>query len=276
MILFLLSETKANIIDLSFEAQLICNRILDVGQFNGKDGFDMVPEISLTVSQLASYFDHTMLRAYACRDDFVKLCKEAKTYRFRMVAINPAQVILCKELLQGSPVRVGAAIGFPLGQNTICTKVYESQDAIDNGSDEIDYVVNLSALKNRDWAFVEREMEAIVSVCREKRVISKVIFENCYLEKQEIDRLCSIALRVKPDYIKTSTGFGTGGALVEDVIRMKQNVGDAVKVKAAGGIRTLDAALAMISAGAERIGSSASVQIVEEFAARLHIDRGVL
>lgn len=233
----------------------------------------MAPKTSLSVSQLASYFDHTMLKADACRDDFEKLCTEAKTYQFRMVAVNPAQVVLCKELLNSSPVHVGAAIGFPLGQSTLCTKVYETKDAIENGSDEIDYVVNLSALKNRDWAFVEREMEAIVSVCREKEVISKVIFENCYLEKQEIDRLCSIALRVKPDYIKTSTGFGTGGAQVEDVVRMKQNVGDAVKVKAAGGIRTLDATLAMISAGAERIGSSASVQIVEEYAACLQ--RGV-
>lgn len=229
----------------------------------------MTPKNSLTVSELASYFDHTMLKAYVSRRDFEKLCAEATTYGFRMVAINPAQVVLCRELLQGSSVHVGAAIGFPLGQSTVRTKVFETMDAIENGADEIDYVVNLSALKDGNWALVEQEMEDIVSVCKEKNVISKVIFENCYLEKQEIDTLCAVALRVKPDYIKTSTGFGTGGALVEDVIRMKQNVGEAVKVKAAGGIRTLDTALAMISAGAERIGSSASVQIVEEYASRL-------
>lgn len=233
----------------------------------------MAQESSFTVSELASYFDHTMLKAYASHRDFEKLCDEARKYGFRMVAINPAQVVLCRKLLQGTSVHVGAAIGFPLGQSTVQTKVFETMDAIENGADEIDYVVNLSALKDRNWALVEREMEEIVSACKEKNIISKVIFENCYLEKQEIDTLCAVALRVKPDYIKTSTGFGTGGALVEDVIRMKQNVGDAVKVKAAGGIRSLDTALAMISAGAERIGSSASVQIVEEYAFRMQ--RGV-
>ena len=233
----------------------------------------MAQESSFTVSELAFYFDHTMLKAYASHCDFEKLCDEAQKYGFRMVAINPAQVVLCRKLLQGTSVHVGAAIGFPLGQSTVQTKVFETMDAIENGADEIDYVVNLSALKDRNWALVEREMEEIVSACKEKNVISKVIFENCYLEKQEIDTLCAVALRVKPDYIKTSTGFGTGGALVEDVIRMKQNVGDAVKVKAAGGIRSLDMALAMISAGAERIGSSASVQIVEEYAFRMQ--RGV-
>ena len=224
---------------------------------------------SLTIPELAAYFDHTLLKAYASQADFEKLCSEAREFQFKMVAINPAQVIFCKSLLKGSPVRVGAAIGFPLGQTTVQTKVFETKDAIEKGSDEIDYVVNLSELKNGNWAFVEREMQEIVDVCREAGVISKVIFENCYLEKQEIDHLCAIALHVKPDFIKTSTGFGTGGALLDDVIRMKQNVGDDVKVKAAGGIRTLHTTLAMISAGAERIGSSASVQIVQEYAARL-------
>ncbi len=225
----------------------------------------MLQKIPLSVSELASYFDHTMLKAYAGRGDFEKLCTDAKKHGFRMVAINPVQVLLCKKLLQGSAVHVGSAVGFPLGQNTVRTKIFEAMDAIESGADEIDYVVNLSALKDGNWVLVEQEMEEIVSVCREKNVISKVIFENCYLEKQEIDTLCKIALRVKPDYIKTSTGFGTGGALVEDVIRMKQNVGDTVKVTAAGGIRTLEVALAMISAGAERIGSSASVQIMKEY-----------
>ena len=234
----------------------------------------MVTESSLSVSEFASYFDHTMLKAYASYRDFEKLCAEARKYGFQMVAINSAQVVLCRELLQGTSVHIGAAIGFPLGQSTVRTKVFETMDAIENGADEIDYVINLSALKDGNWTLVEQEMEEIVSVCKEKSVISKVIFENCYLEKQEIDTLCSIALRVKPDYIKTSTGFGNGGAMVEDVIRMKQNVGDAVKVKAAGGIRSLDTALAMISAGAERIGSSASVRIMEEYAFRMQ--RGVL
>ena len=127
----------------------------------------MTPKNSLTVSELASYFDHTMLKAYASQHDFEKLCAEARTYGFRMVAINPAQVVLCRELLQGSSVHVGAAIGFPLGQSTVRTKVFETMDAIENGADEIDYVVNLSALKNGNWVLVEQEMEEIVSVCKE-------------------------------------------------------------------------------------------------------------
>lgn len=229
----------------------------------------MVSDSILSVQELAAYFDHTLLKAYASREDFEKLCTEAREHQFCMVAINPAQVVLCKHLLKGTPVHVGAAIGFPLGQTTVHTKVFETEDAIRNGADEIDYVVNLSELKNGNWAFVEREMDEIVSACRAAGAVSKVIFENCYLEKQEIDKLCRIALTIRPDFIKTSTGFGTGGALLDDVIRMKQNVGDDIKVKAAGGIRTLHTALAMISAGAERLGSSASVQIMQEYAARL-------
>ncbi|MBQ8075949.1 MAG: deoxyribose-phosphate aldolase [Oscillospiraceae bacterium] len=229
----------------------------------------MEPDKTLTVSTLAAYFDPTLLKAYASLPDFEGLCKEAQTHHFYMVAVNPAQVALCKELLKGSPVRVGASVGFPLGQSTVRTKVFEAVDAIENGANEIDYMINLSELKNRNWPLVEREMEEIVTACRERNAVSKVIFETCYLEKQEIDTLCGIAVRVKPDFIKTSTGFGTGGALLEDVIRMKQNVGDDVKVKAAGGIRTLHTTLAMITAGADRIGSSASVRIMQEYAARL-------
>ena len=224
--------------------------------------------MKITPKELAGYFDHTQLKAYAVRADFEKLCRESREYGFRMVAINPAPVALCRELLSGSDVHVGAAIGFPLGQTTINDKANETKEAIRNGADEIDYVVNLTELKEKNYGYVEREMASIVETCRKAGVISKVIFENCYLTDQEKETLCRIALEVRPDFIKTSTGFGSGGATTADIMLMKRMVGDAVKIKAAGGIRTLDTALEMIDMGVSRIGSTASVSIVEELKAR--------
>lgn len=219
---------------------------------------------ALTAKELAGMIDHTNLKAYASREDIVRLCNEAKEYGFAMVAINSAQVALAKSVLKDTPVHVGAAISFPLGQTTIETKVFETKNAIENGADEIDYVINISELKNGNYEYIEREMREIVAVCRENGVISKVIFENCYLTKDEIKKLAEIAAEVRPDFIKTSTGFGTGGTTVEDVALMKGVVGDRVKVKAAGGIRDKKTMLAMIEAGAERIGTSAGVAIVSE------------
>lgn len=226
-------------------------------------------QTKLTPRQLAAYFDHTQLRAYAIRQDFEKVCGEAREYGFAMVAINPAPVRLCKELLKDTGVHVGAAVGFPLGQNTIAAKVFETRDAIANGSDEIDYVVNITQLKEKNYDFVREEMASIVGVCREAGVVSKVIFENCYLTREEKLSLCAIAREVRPDFIKTSTGFGTGGATFEDVELMKKAVGNDVKIKAAGGIRNLETALGMIDRGVSRIGSTASVAIVEELKALL-------
>lgn len=222
----------------------------------------------LTPQQLAGYFDHTQLKAYAVQADFEKVCAQARDYGFAMVAINPAPVALCKQLLAGTKVHVGAAVGFPLGQNTIAAKVFEAKDAIENGADEIDYVINITQLKEKNYDYVQREMAQIVSVCRSAGIISKVIFENCYLTQEEKLALCAIAKEVQPDFIKTSTGFGTGGATFEDVALMKRAVGEAVKIKAAGGIRTLETALRMIELGVSRIGSTASVAIVEELKAR--------
>ena len=195
----------------------------------------------VTVEQLANMIDHTM------------------------VAINPAQTVRCKKKLEGSPVHVGAAIGFPLGQTTLECKIFETKDAIEKGADEIDYVINVAELKNKNYDYIKKEMEEIVKICREAGKTSKVIFENCYLTDDEKRKVAEIAKEVKPDFIKTSTGFGTGGATVEDVKLMKSVVGDEVKVKAAGGIRDLKTALAMIEAGAERLGTSAGVAIVEEY-----------
>lgn len=219
----------------------------------------------VTVEQLANMIDHTNLKAFADDAAFEKLCDEAKKYNFKMVAINPAQTVRCKKKLEGSPVHVGAAIGFPLGQTTLECKIFETKDAIEKGADEIDYVINVAELKNKNYDYIKKEMEEIVKICREAGKTSKVIFENCYLTDDEKRKVAEIAKEVKPDFIKTSTGFGTGGATVEDVKLMKSVVVDEVKVKAAGGIRDLKTALAMIEAGAERLGTSAGVAIVEEY-----------
>ena len=219
----------------------------------------------VTVEQLANMIDHTNLKAFADDAAFEKLCDEAKKYNFKMVAINPAQTVRCKKKLEGSPVHVVAAIGFPLGQTTLECKIFETKDAIEKGADEIDYVINVAELKNKNYDYIKKEMEEIVKICREAGKTSKVIFENCYLTDDEKRKVAEIAKEVKPDFIKTSTGFGTGGATVEDVKLMKSVVGDEVKVKAAGGIRDLKTALAMIEAGAERLGTSAGVAIVEEY-----------
>ena len=219
----------------------------------------------VTVEQLANMIDHTNLKAFADDAAFEKLCDEAKKYNFKMVAINPAQTVRCKKKLEGSPVHVGAAIGFPLGQTTLECKIFETKDAIEKGADEIDYVINVAELKNKNYDYIKKEMEEIVKICREAGKTSKVIFENCYLTDDEKRKVAEIAKEVKPDFIKTSTGFGTGGATVEDVKLMKSVVGDEVKVKAAGGIRDLKTALAMIEAGAERLGTSAGVASVEDY-----------
>ena len=216
----------------------------------------------ITVEQLANMVDHTNLKAFADDAAFTKLCDEARKYNFKMVAINPAQTVRCKEKLKDSLVHVGAAIGFPLGQTTLECKIFETKDAIKKGADEIDYVINVAELKNKNYDYIKKE---IVKICKEAGKISKVIFENCYLTDDEKVKVAEIAKEVKPDFIKTSTGFGTGGATVEDVKLMKSVVGDEVKVKAAGGIRDLKTALAMIEAGAERLGTSAGVAIVEEY-----------
>ena len=222
----------------------------------------------MTKEPLVKLFDHTCLYAYATEAHMKKLCDEARAYNFAMVAVNSVQVKLCKKFLKDTDVHVGAAIGFPLGQTTIASKVFETVDAIQNGADEIDYVINITELKDGNYDYIREEMRQIVAECRKANVISKVIFENCYLTQEEKEILCKIALEVKPDFIKTSTGFGTGGATLDDVKLMKSIVGDAVKVKAAGGVRDLETCMAMVEAGAERIGTSAAVKITEEFVSR--------
>lgn len=225
------------------------------------------------LADFSQMIDHTNLHADASFGDMVKLCNEAQQYHFKMVAINQTQTASCAKLLKDSDVHTGAAISFPLGQTTLRAKTFEVHDAIEKGADEIDYVVNLTAVKNGDFDYVKNEMQTIVQLCHDQGVLCKVIFENCYLTKDEIKKLALIAKDVKPDFIKTSTGFGSGGAKVEDVKLMKETVGDDVKVKAAGGIRNTDDFLAMIEAGADRIGTSSGVKIIDALSKRFAQDR---
>ena len=219
----------------------------------------------ITRKQLANMFDHTYLKPFASKEDFVKLCMEADENGFKMVAINSYPVKLCRDILGDSPVHVGAAIGFPLGQTTIESKVFEADNAIANGADEIDYMVNLTEMKAGNLDYVKDEMHRIVTLCKKHDVLSKVIFETCYLTKEEIVSLALIAKEVKPDFIKTSTGFGSAGATVEDVILMRDTVQGACQIKAAGGVRDWPTCKVMIEAGATRIGTSSGFKILEGY-----------
>ena len=225
-----------------------------------------------TIDDFARLIDHTNLHADATHEDMKKLCDEAKKYHFKMVAINQVQSAFCANQLKGTDIDTGAAIAFPLGQQTIASKVFDTEDAIKNGANEIDYVINITELKEKNYDYIKDEMTKMVEVCHKHDIPCKVIFENCYLTKDEIKKLAEIAKEVKPDYIKTSTGFGTAGAQVEDVKLMKSVVGDEVKVKAAGGIRNSDDFLAMVRAGATRIGCSAGIKIIEALKQRMKDD----
>lgn len=221
------------------------------------------------LKEFASLFDHTLLRADAIPADFEKLCGEAAHWGFKSVAVNSGAVKLCRELLRGTDVLVGAAIAFPLGQMTLRAKLFETEDAIFDGAQEIDYVCNVGRARAGDFKYIEKETSEIVGLCRDAGVTVKVIFENCYLTRDEIKRLAEIAAVIRPDFIKTSTGFGKGGATVGDVALMAQTAGPGIGVKASGGIRTLEFAQQLIAAGATRIGSSSGVAIMQELAARV-------
>ncbi len=223
--------------------------------------------MTFTIKEVAAMVDHTNLKAYAVTADFQKLCDEAREYGFKSVAINTYPVSMCRQMLAGSGVLTGAAVGFPLGQMTIATKVAEAENAIRDGAQEFDYVLNVGKLKEHDYAYIEEEMRQMTAAARRAGICCKVIFETCYLTPEEIIEAARIASRIKPDFIKTSTGFGTGGATAENVRLMKENCGPDVQVKAAGGIRSWEAARTMIESGATRLGTSSGVKIIEEMKA---------
>jgi deoxyribose-phosphate aldolase len=216
------------------------------------------------IVEYAGMIDHTNLKPFATKDDWRELCVQAQEHGFKSVAINNAGIVYCRRFLENSDILVDAAVGFPLGQNTLAVKVFETVDAIDKGADEVDYVINLSEVKNGNWLYVTDEMKAIVEACKQRDITCKVIFENCYLSDDEKKHLCEVALQVRPDFIKTSTGFGPDGAIVADVALMKACVGDDIQIKAAGGIRTAQQFLAMVEAGANRIGTSSGITILKQ------------
>ena len=210
---------------------------------------------------IAKYFDHTCLKADAKRSDIIKLCLEAKKYGFKSVCVNPFFVPVAKKLLEGTDVLVCTVIGFPLGQMTPKMKVAETLDAIKMGADEIDMVQNVSMAKEHEYFFIEREIAAVKKAAGKH--ILKVILECCYLTRDEIAACANAAKRAGADFVKTSTGFGKSGAKAEDVSLMRRVVGPLMGVKAAGGVRTAKDFYDMIEAGANRIGSSNSVPILE-------------
>lgn len=221
--------------------------------------------MEFTKETVAKYFDHTLLKAFATKEDVTKLCNEAKEIHSYSVCVNPTYVSLCKELLAGTDVKVCSVIDFPLGSSDIESKAFETKKTIDNGALEVDYVLNVGRVKDHDFAYIKEEMATLTKIAHDNGAGIKVILETCYLSKEEIKECALIAKEVKPDFIKTSTGFGTNGATIEDVKLMSETVGGLVKVKASGGIRTWESCQSMIEAGANRIGVSASLNILKEF-----------
>ena len=213
---------------------------------------------------VASMIDHTLLKPDATRKDIEELCREAAQFNFATVCVNPAWVALAAARLAGTQVGVCSVVGFPLGATTPDVKGYETRRAIYDGAREIDMVINVGALKSGDLRMVERDIEAVTSSCRECGVLSKVIIEAALLTDDEKVTACTLAKAAGADYVKTSTGFGPGGATAADVALMRRVVGADMGVKAAGGVRDLDSLKAMVAAGATRVGASAGVKIVQQ------------
>lgn len=217
-----------------------------------------------TLNQLARMIDHTNLKADALTTDIETLCNEAKLYHFASACFNQVKASAAGSCLEGTDIKGCAVISFPLGQTSIESKVFETENALQNGATEIDYVINISEAREGNWDYITREMKEIVSVCNKHNVISKVIFENCYLTKDQKIKLCEIASIVKPSFIKTSTGTTSSGATKADVVMMSKLTPDDVEVKASGGVRSADTFLEMLRSGATRVGASAGITIIEE------------
>jgi deoxyribose-phosphate aldolase len=213
---------------------------------------------------VAGLIDHTLLKPDASRPEIERLCAEAREFRFATVCVNPTWVALSASLLRGTPVSVCSVVGFPLGATTPDVKQYETRRALFDGAREIDMVINLGALKSGDVRLVERDIEAVTAACRDAGATSKVIIEAALLTDEEKATACTLAKVAGADYVKTSTGFGPGGATVADVALMRRVVGPEMGVKAAGGVRDLAGLQAMVAAGATRVGASAGVKIVRE------------
>ena len=221
--------------------------------------------VLISKGQLAKMIDHSLLHPSLTSEDIRKGCAEGLKYGFAAVVVNPVHIPIAAKVLQGSPVKVCSVLSFPFGLSPTAVKVHEANAVLAEGAQEIDMVMNFGALRSGEPDIVREDIMAVVGEAKQfsKSVVVKVILENCYLSKEQKIQACTLAAEAGADYVKTSTGFGKGGATVEDVRLMRKTVGQNLGVKAAGGIRTLDQALAMVAAGANRIGASASVSIVE-------------
>lgn len=208
------------------------------------------------------YIDHTLLKADATAAQIEKLCAEAREHEFFSVCVNSYYVKKALSLLSGSNVKVCTVVGFPLGASTMETKRFEAMKAVAEGAREIDMVINVSAIKSGEWQYVLDDMSSLAQVCHQQGSLLKVILETCLLTQEEKIKACELAVKAKVDFVKTSTGFSTGGATVEDIKLMRSLVGS-MGVKASGGIRDAETARKMIEAGATRLGTSASVEIVK-------------
>lgn len=211
---------------------------------------------------LARMIDHTLLKPEATPQEITTLCDEAKKYNFASVCINPSYVSLCSKLLSNTQVKVCTVIGFPLGATTTATKRAEAEEALNNGAEEIDMVINIGKLKASDYEYIFNDINQVVLAAKRKNAVAKVIIETALLTDEEKVKACIISKQAKADFVKTSTGFSKGGATAGDVALMRYVVGSSVGVKASGGVRTIEDAEAMIKSGADRIGASASVKIV--------------
>ncbi len=213
-------------------------------------------------TELAGMIDHTLLKPEATKQQIVELCGEAKKYRFASVCINPSYVSLCAKILRDTPVKVCTVIGFPLGATSTAAKAFEAEQALRDGAREVDMVINVGMLKSGEYDYVENDIFAVVNTARRYGALTKVILETALLTDEEKIKGCLLAKRAGADFVKTSTGFSKGGATVGDIALMRKVVGSAMGVKASGGVRTREEALAMVASGADRIGASASVKIV--------------
>lgn len=215
------------------------------------------------MTKLAGLIDHTALKPDTCKEQIKKLCREAVEYKFASVCVNPCYVTLCSELLKETNIKVCTVIGFPLGASSTASKVAETVEAVENGAEEIDMVINIGAVKSGDFNFVEKDIAAVVEATGGKAIV-KVILETCLLTDDEKVICCKLSKEAGADFVKTSTGFSTGGATTQDIKLMRETVGSDMGVKASGGIRDYMTAKAMVEAGASRIGASASIAIVSE------------
>ncbi|WP_097025814.1 deoxyribose-phosphate aldolase [Clostridium peptidivorans] len=217
----------------------------------------------MTKNELAKMIDHTVLKADTKGEKVEEICKEALQYNFASVCINPCNIEIAAKLLKGSEVKVCTVIGFPLGANTTATKVFETKDAIEKGAAEVDMVINIGKLKDKDYDYVKGDIEAVVNEAKGK-ALTKVIIETCLLTDEEKIMACKLSKEAGADFVKTSTGFSTGGASASDIKLMRKTVGEKLGVKASGAVRNYEDCIAMIDAGATRIGASASIDIINK------------